>query len=234
MSETWMYPRITDYWDERVGAIDAGAQRLANLPADVRPAALGAIETAVTEHVRVISDDLLAQVAVSFADDLYKAACGITRWDDALGGYLNASAATMCGQLTLRGFYLQYLVDNAWADMTKPLRLFPYWYQAAGFVYVCPAAVAAQLAAHDGGEPASDANDALKRYGSEARMLVNEVIARCQSDRRTLMQLDTDSTEHSFETAFSARGAAGVITVFRDAAPDPDTQVAAWLPPVQG
>jgi hypothetical protein len=47
------------------------------------------------------------------------------------------------------------------------------------------------------------------------------------------MQLDTDSTERSFDVALGARGKAGVITVFRDAAPEPGTQVAAWLPPVQ-
>lgn len=130
-----MYPRLTDYWDEQVGAIDTGAQRLAELPQDARQAALSAIQAAVTEHVRVVPDDLLAQAAVAFADDLYKAACGIDRWDDALDDYLAASAATMSARLTERGLHLQYLVDNAWQDLTKPLHLLPQWYQAAGFVY---------------------------------------------------------------------------------------------------
>lgn len=233
MTETWMYPRITDFWDEQVGAIDSAAQRLAALPPDGRRAALGAIEAAVAEHARVLSDGLLAQVAVAFADDLYKAACGITRWDDALGEYLTASAATMCDQLAGRGLYLQYLVDNAWQDLTKPLRLLPYWYQAAGFVYACPADVALQIAEHDGADADSDPHEVLERYGSEARAVVNQLVSRCQSERRPFVQLDTDSTEGSFEAALSARGAAGVITVFRDAAPDPGTQVAVWLPPVQ-
>jgi len=233
VTETWMYPRITDYWDEQVGAIDSAAHRLGELPPDARRAALGAIEAAVAEHARVLSDGLLAQVAVAFADDLYKAACGITRWDDALGEYLTASAGTMCGQLTARGLHLQYLVDNAWQDLTKPLRLLPYWYQAAGFVYACPADVALHLAKSDGGDPDGDPHEMLKRYGAEARAVVNQLISRCQSERRPFVQLDTDSTDESFEAALSARGAAGVITVFRDAAPDPGTEVAVWLPPVQ-
>lgn len=228
-----MYPRLTDYWDEQAGAIDTGAQRLAELPPDARQAALNAIHAAVTEHVRVVPDDLLAQAAVAFADDLYKAACGIDRWDDALDDYLAASAATMSARLTERGLYLQYLVDNAWQDLTKPLHLLPHWYQAAGFVYACPAVVAFQLAAHDGLDTEAEAQRVLERYGSEARDVVNQLVDRCQVERRPVMQLDTDSTEQSFDVALSARGKAGVITVLRDAAPEPGTQVAAWLPPVQ-
>jgi hypothetical protein len=228
-----MYPRLTDYWDEQAGAIDTGARRLAELPQEARQAALNAIRAAVTEHVRVVPDDLLAKGAVAFADDLYKAVCGIDRWDDALDVYLAASAGTMSARLTERGLHLQYLVDNAWQDLTKPLHLLPHWYQAAGFVYACPAVVAFQLAAHDGLDAAADVQGALERYGSETRDVVSQLIDRCQLKRRPVMQLDTDSTKQSFDVALSARGKAGVITVFRDAAPEPGTQVAAWLPPVQ-
>jgi hypothetical protein len=101
-----MYPRLTDDWDEQVGAIDTGARRLAELPQEARQAALNAIHAAVTEHVRVVPDDLLAKAAVAFADDLYKAACGIDRWDDALDVYLAASAGTMSARLTERGLHL--------------------------------------------------------------------------------------------------------------------------------
>lgn len=73
----------------------------------------------------------------------------------------------------------------------------------------------------------------LERYGSEARDVVNQLVDRCQLERRPVMQLDTDPTEQSFDLALSARGKPGVITVLRDAAPEPGTQVAAWLPPVQ-
>jgi hypothetical protein len=139
----------------------------------------------------------------------------------------------MSARLTERGLHLQYLVDNAWQDLTKPLHLLPHWYQAAGFVYACPAVVAFQLAAHDGLDAAADVQGALERYGSETRDVVSQLIDRCQLKRRPVMQLDTDSTKQSFDVALSARGKAGVITVFRDAAPEPGTQVAAWLPPGQ-
>lgn len=216
-----MYPRLTDYWDEQVGAIDTGARRLAELSEDAGRAALHAISAAVTEHVRVVPDDLLAKVAVSFADDLYKAACGIDRWDEALDSYLASSAGTMSARLTERGLHLQYLVDNAWQDLTKPLHLLPHWYHAAGFVYACPAVVAFQLAAHDGLDAEPEPRVVLDRYGSEARDVVNQLMGRCQVERRPVAQLDTDSTPQSFDVALSARGKAGVITVFRDAAPEP-------------
>lgn len=49
--------------------------------------------------------------------------------------------------------------------------------------------------------------------------------------RGPAMQLDTHSTERWFDVAHSAHVWAGVITVFPDAAPEPGTQVAAWLRP---
>jgi hypothetical protein len=234
MSNDWMYPRLTDYWDEQARAVDVGAQRLREVPADARQTALDAIHEAVAEHVRVVPDDLLATAAVAFADDLYKAACGIDRWDDALDGYLTASAGTMSTLLTERGFHLQYLVDNAWQDLTKPIHLLPHWYQAAGFVYACPEVIAFELATQDGVDPEADVQGVLGRYGSEARDVVDELIDRCQQERRPVMQLDTDTVEKSFDVALGARGKPGVITVFRDAAPEPGTQVAAWLPAGQG
>lgn len=230
MTDGWMHSRITDYWDEQVHAIDVGARRLERLPGAARAEALGAIQSAVIEHVRVMPDELLAQAAIPFADDLYKAACAIDRWDETLEGYIKASAGTMSSLLAERGMQVQYLVDNAWHDLTKPLHLLTHWYQAAGFVYACPDVIAVQLASHDGVDAGSDINAVLGRYGAEARHVVGELVARCQRERRSVMQLDTDSAEDSFSAAFAARGAPGVITVFRDAAPEPGTQVTAWLP----
>lgn len=168
---------------------------------------------------------------VAFADDLYKAACGIDRWDDALEDYLAASAGTMTARLGERGFHVQYLIDNAWEDLTKPVQLLPHWYQAAGFVYACPQVVARQLATGDGVDAAADVQQLFAQYGPEARDVTSQLVARCQAERRSFVQLDVDSVEQSFDTAMQARGAAGVITIFRDQAPEPGTQVAAWLPP---
>jgi len=61
----------------------------------------------------------------------------------------------------------------------------------------------------------------------------DKLLGRCQQERRPVMQLDTDTVEKSFDAALGARKP-GVITLFRDTAPEPGTQVAAWLPAGQG
>ena len=66
----WMFRRITDYWNPHVGAIEAAGHRLEHLDEPARQAALGEIRDAVTEHVRVLDDEMLLRAACIFAEDL--------------------------------------------------------------------------------------------------------------------------------------------------------------------
>jgi hypothetical protein len=106
----------------------------------------------------------------------------------------------MSTRLTDRGLRLQYLVDNEWQDLTKPVQLLPLWDQAAGFVYVCPALIARQLAESDGLDT-DDVRSLLEQYGREARDVAAKMVGQCKQDHRPVMQLDTASTEQSFEVA---------------------------------
>jgi len=229
MTDGWMHARLTDYWDEQVRAVDAAARRLQALSGP-RRSALEAITAAVTEHVRALPDEMLARAAVPFADDLYQAACSTDRWDDALADYLGASAGTMSRLLDARGFRIQYLVDNAWEDLTKPIQLFPSWYEAAGFVYTCPQAVALDLAQADGFSQDADLGEVLLTYSREARDVVGMVVDQCEAERRHVVQLDADRVDDSFTSAFEARAKRGAITILRNEAPEPGTTVATWLP----
>lgn len=228
MSEGWMLPRITDYWDEQLRAVDAGARRLEAVPAAEREAAVEAICASVREHVRVLPDDLFVQAAIAVADDLYRAACATDRWDNAIRDYLTASAGTFAGELSRRGYRLQYLVDNAWEDMARPIELMPHWYQAAGFTYACPQLIAIHLAQGDASK--RELQLVIQQHVAEARDVTSQLISRCQAEGRHFMQLDTDCAEDSFETAFRACEQPGVITIFRNEAPEPGTTVAVWLP----
>jgi hypothetical protein len=223
-----MLPKLTDYWDRRAGAIDAYSARLDALSGAERHAAIGEITAAVTEQVRVLPGDLLVHGAVAIVDDIYAGASATTRWDQGLADYLDASAGTFLRLLAEQGVIVQYLVDNAWPDMTKPLKLLRPWLNHAGLVYVCPQAIAVDLAEGDGAS--GDVVDLINRYRDESRHVADQLVQRCQSTRRHFMHLDTDWEKESFSAAFKMAGAPGVMTIFRNQPPDQGTEVDTWPP----
>jgi hypothetical protein len=168
---------------------------------------------------------------VAILDDIYKAACATTRWDGCLAAYLDASAGTFMRLLDARGYRAQYLVDNAWEDLTRPIELFPHWYRAARIVYVCPQLVARELMQHD--EPGTTNAELPARlpvYIREARDVVTQAVARCVEEGRHFIQLDADFVDGSFARAFEYVGGEGVLTVFRNQAPVTGSTVQTWLP----
>lgn len=225
-----MHPKLTDYWDTRVGAIEAAGRHLERCNKSQRAATLREIEGAVTEHVRVMSDAWVVHAAVSFADDLYKAASSIQWWNDDLDAYLAASAGIFSRLLSERGFQVQYLVDNAWEDPTRLLELLPEWYTAAGIVFCCPQVISCQLAQHDGVDSKREIAELARRYEAEARHVADQIVTTSQQDCRHLIHLDANAVESSFDKAMERCGASGVLTIYRDAEPVPGSTVRVWSP----
>ena len=184
MTDDWMLVKVSDYWDEQVRAIDTAARRLGSRSESDRTADLEAIAAAVTEHVRVLPDKTLAIAALTFIEDLYKAACRIDRWDDSLQVYLAASAGTMSRLLSERGLRIQYLVDNVWDDMQRPSELLPNWYGAAGVVFVCPQVLALDLIKADNVGNQTDLSGLIPRYIKEARDVAESIVVRCSEEGR--------------------------------------------------
>src|SRR5687767_1458830 len=110
--DDWMLPKLTDYWDQQVQAIDGFSQALGRLETEQLDTAKQAIAACVAEHVRVMPDEILLRAVLPVVDDLYKAACSIGRWDASLEAYLAASAGTFSQALSQRNLRVQYLVDN--------------------------------------------------------------------------------------------------------------------------
>lgn len=106
-------PHITDYWDQRVGAIE----RLSRLFTLIRNpefnAEKNALYDAVTRQADALADKDLIKFAVPMVDDLYKAINQRTQCDEADFVYLEASAALFqCTQAAwIHGtlFYEQYI-----------------------------------------------------------------------------------------------------------------------------
>jgi hypothetical protein len=226
----WTYPTVTDYWDQQRGAIDDAGKRLEKLSADRRRDALEEIAAAVTEHVRALPDELILAVAVAVADDLYKAASSTDRWDDSLRTYLEASAGVFFSRLANRGLLVQYAVDNAWDDLTRPAELFPAWYAAAGLIFICPQVVAFELIVGAGDAAPVVDKTVAEAHLEEARIVSASIVTTCQAEGRHLVYLETDSAPGSFDSVLSKRGAKNAVTIFRTEAPAPGSAVQIWYP----
>ena len=226
----WMYAKIVDYWDTRVGAIGRGGERLRALDDAGREAALSEIEAAVARHVEAMSDDWLIHTSVPFADDLYKAANWMGWWDDEMDQYLTASAGTFSRLLADRGIQIQYLVDNQWEDPTGAIELFSLWFRAAGFSFICPQDIAGQFAMRDGARNDNEIAARAPGYAAEARHEANVVAGECQELGGHFIHLDTDAASDSWTKALERRGAPGVVTIHRNAAPVPGSTIDVWRP----
>ncbi|MEJ7785476.1 MAG: hypothetical protein WKF96_11780 [Solirubrobacteraceae bacterium] len=226
----WDYPRLTDYWDFGARAIDRHARDLEKLNEAELRAVLSLVADAITDHVDNLPEELLPAAAVAIVDDLYKSACVINRWDDILGTYLATSARTLLSELASRGIHIQYLVDNVWDELERPVDLFPHWFEAAGFVYVCPQEIVSKLAEEDGRSDDVDAEELLSAYIEESRHVGGQIVARCQEEPRHFVQLDCDWVQGSFDQAFTQAGGEGVVTILRIAAADAGTHVKVWWP----
>ena len=143
--QNWMLPHCSDYWDERVQAIDRLSRALDAVPPSQRDGQVGLIRAAIARHVEALSDVQLTRAAFVVADDLYKAADRLSYWDSALQTYLRASVNPFFESVRTRGFILSYVVDNSFEDLTRPVRFYPLWYKPTGLCYICPPHIAYDL-----------------------------------------------------------------------------------------
>ena len=143
--QNWMLPLCSDYWDERVQAIDRLSRALDAVPPSQRDGQVGLIRAAIARHVEALSDVQLTRAAFVVADDLYKAADRLSYWNSALQTYLWASANPFFEAVRTRGFILSYVVDNSFEDLTRPVRFYPLWYKPTGLCYICPQHIAYSL-----------------------------------------------------------------------------------------
>jgi hypothetical protein len=202
--------RITDYWDNRIDAIPVLASHLEGLDAAARATALQDIRSAIAEHVRLLSDELLVSVAYIMADDLYKSASQIGELSETVRIYLMASAGTFLELLRQRGFTLHYVADNHFEDAGLPARVFPAWYAACGIAFICP-----QVPGPDGGVCT------LEDCVHQMHIL--------DGARQHYVFLDSLSTEESFVEPIEQIHGKGVITVMRSAPPVRGTKFSVFL-----
>jgi hypothetical protein len=221
MNPYFLY-KVTDYWDSNTDNLKRFCEELHTARPDQRKSIMEAIRTAVSEHVRVLSDETLCKVAWIMTEDLYRWANELASLSTSYAWYFEASAAQLLFLLWKRGYIMHYLAENDFPNtplgMERPLDIFPDWFRSAGFVYICPQSLALEMMTADGFQRA-DFYDQVSRYIDEARDVTEQVAEECHSTDRHYFFLDTDSTEKSFGVALARSGEPGVITVHRSDAP---------------
>jgi hypothetical protein len=224
--QDWMLPNVTDYWDERVEAIERLSRVIEAVPEAERAAQLSSISAAVGRHATALMDADLAKYAVPVVEDLYKAAVKRTYLDEPLLQYLAASCRPFFQALSVRGYMVQYFIDNTWDRLDGPAIGFPMWFGATGLLYICPQ----EIACHDfeKDKPCEEWPALVTKYIGEGRRAAEELVNRCRASGRHFVYLDIDTTD--FEIALKTSHDPGVIFVFRQEAPTPGSRCTVRMP----
>jgi hypothetical protein len=114
-SNEWQFRSLAHVWDAETKAIIAGADKLEALSDAGRARSLSALGELVLANIRVLDDGWLLAVAISMVDDLYKSYYREFRWSPGVVDYIAGTAAVFVGELTRRGFVLNYVIDNTTA-----------------------------------------------------------------------------------------------------------------------
>jgi hypothetical protein len=233
---SWLLKSVYQYWDYRVNAIDRLSRTLEAMPQAEQQGQLGEIHRAVRMHVDALPDEALIQAVFVVADDLYKAASHASYWDWALENYLLASAGTFFQAVSERGYIVNYVVDNTYADLTGPALLFPLWYGQTGLQYICPQYIAYWLTAppHEREEvPQPLDPERVKRVSTrmtDACSVAKELVERCRREAHHFIFLTADSEQADFSAAMNGIESPGLIHIFRNQPPEPGTKCSIRMP----
>ena len=222
----WSFNNVFEYWDQLKDAVYKNSRILSKLKDRESAEALAEMKYCIKSHGKNFTDEELVKFAWVMSEDLYKAANRpVIAFDKALSQYLESTASTFCSLLKDRGFLIHYLIDNTYGQtpsgMERPLKLFPVWFRTAGMIYVCPQHIALQMLEQK--EHDESYFIELPRCINEARNLAEEIVKRCHHSRLHYVYLDTDWKPDSFKCSESVKNDPGIITIFRNEAPLPQS-----------
>lgn len=229
--ESWKNP--IDYWDYNKKAILRTTQRLHKLEETDRKTACEEIRNKVRDYTDQLTDEQFLQMMVTMVDDLYKSVNDEVLLATALFEYLDAFGRTLTQVLRERGYVIQYIVENQFFDidilLRGPFDVFASFFQAAGFVYICPQQVIPFLMQHDN-IPATEYEKSVDKYINEARHISDKLVTECHENNLHYIFLEVDFQEGSLDVAMEKSGSPGVLNIFRNEAPVAGSQIAISFP----
>ena len=107
---------------------------------------------------------------------------------------------------------MQYLTNNTFSDLQRPIHLFKYFFNAANLVYVCPRNITFELMKEDG---RNFEENNCKFYSKEAELIGNRVLELCYKNNDSYINLQIDGDMEKFSESEKWIGKTGVVTVFR-------------------
>ncbi|ORV41704.1 hypothetical protein AWC02_00800 [Mycolicibacter engbaekii] len=233
--EGWDFPAISYLWDPRMGAINAGADKLDTLSATARQRSVTALTERVADQVTRLDDGLLVGAAFFMVDDLYKSYFHQLKLSGTTVEYIRATAGVVMAELARRDFVVHYVIDNMESEAKIADRLtgVPLQLRAAGFMVTGPQIMALELMVRADHRP-RDVR-AIPIYRDEGKDLADRVIQSCHQERRPSvylnMDLDDGAPPLSLEVALSVAGTPGAIVIYRNEAPVIGSKAHISLPP---
>lgn len=219
-------PTLIAYYDARTPAVEQTATKLQALDRGEAEVVLAHVAEHVRDLAHALPADRFDMIAASVVDDLYKTISNADTWSEEADLYVGAVFGSFLGVAAERGRRLQYVIDNVYEDLTRPLHIFPYVFSAAGLVFACPQHVAAHLAKKDGGSVGeTPAVESLSPWIAEGRHLAQAVVSEAAATGRHFVYLDANIEEGGLETVLELSAAPGVVSVFRNEAPTDGSSV---------
>jgi hypothetical protein len=225
--QDWNLRNISDYWDQRVGAIERLSRVIETIPESRREAEVNALYDAVSLKADALPDEELIKFAVPMVDDLYKAINQRAQFDECDMLYVQFSASAFFNALKRRGYMVHYFTNNTFSDLVRPVYAFPAWFGAARLLYICPQEIATRN--FEGNKPAEEWPSLIQKYLTEARLIANGLADRCLAEGRHFLFLDIDAQD--FPAAEKSLDQPGVIWVFRAEAPTQGSPIKPRFPP---
>ena len=231
----WYFNNLTDYWDyQRQNSIFKHAQKIRKYSPWEQKMILVNIAEAVEKHVKRMSDDELATMAVIIADEIYKSANDFRYYNESISNYIAASAGTFFEFFKEKGYALHYLCNNSFADnsfigLQRPLQIFKRCFAPAHINYICPHEIALQMMLKDGLEEKNyDQN--IEAYILMAEPVAGKLIAMCHEKNESYFCLRLGAGMEHFQDSLAYRDKPNIITAFRFEAPTRYSHCQVWKP----
>ena len=184
----WSDMGLTKFYDFNDGSIDRNVDQLSSLNEESKLSAINEINSRVMAILKSLDNEMLPNIATSMTDDLYKFAVNTQVWGENYVSYVSCVWKAMINELDTRGFVVRYFIDNTWPNgIERPFSI-------AGFSYLCPLRVAADLRFNQDSSQATDTAtlENLQFFDAESRMISQLDIAKLVEERKHFVYLEAD------------------------------------------
>lgn len=218
----WQLGKATDYFDNSTkNCIWEYSQQYGKLSMNERPLVDLQIKNRIEgwlDQIAAYNDSLLPMVAGTIVDDIYRSVNLSYYFNDDVTDYLNVTAKAVTNWYKNHGMQIQYITNNTFSDMLRPLVVFPKYFAKTGLLYLCPQYCAWEMM-KERGIPIEHFQLYYRDYAADAIAVTNELIRRSCMAGAHYIHLDVDAPAVAFEADFEYHSGIKNIRIIRQEAP---------------